>query len=317
VAHGVDFGHSFYPYDIKSPEPIHWSCNEETHREALAYKPSLLLPHPWIMSVAKKELPVGSGTLIVGPPPGPVNDERLYRLVEKLLDGDCSILVKARGAYQASFRFWEERGIKPVTAGAPDGHFYARLAQLLCQHRRIVSGTFSSALIFAASVERQVELLRGFVHRSLEARAYETEVNWASSRARGVVATFAGGDQAAIRRVSRQLLGADLEFDESTKLAELYRLIEKLKGPFWMDPDVASPSPWIRRALAALFQKPGLTNAGIGAYINRLRRRELAIMTVDEVDVWLTGKTPSNFDLQPVVTGRQDAAAGFAAEGYA
>lgn len=316
LSHGVDFGHSFYPQDVKALEPIHWSYNEDIHREALAYKPSLLLPHPWAMVTSGAEIPRGAGTLIIGPPPGPVNDERLFRLVEPSLEGEVAVLVKARGAYEGSFRYWEERGIAPVSAGAPDGGFYLRLAQLLGQYRHIVGGTFSGALVFAASIGREVRLLRGFVHRTLEGREYEAEVNWAAPRAREVVAAFCGGDQPIVRRVARSILGADMEIDRTAKIDEMNRMIAALDSPFWMNPEIRFPPAWMRRRLASLFGKPGLMNAGLHDYLNRLHRRELAVMTVDEIDIWLNGRSPGNFELRPIVKSRKQAAAGLAAEGY-
>lgn len=316
LSHGVDFGHSFYPQDVKALEPIHWSCNEQVHREALAYKPSLLVPHPWVMLTAGADIPLGSGTLVVGPPPGPVNDERLFRLIEKSLDGEVAVLVKARGAYRQSLEYWRARGITPLTAGAPDGGFYPRLAELLGRYRYVAAGTFSGALIFAAAIGREVRLLRGFVHRTLEGRDYEAEVNWAAPRARAVVAAFCEGDQPMVRRVARAILGADLEIDRAAKIEEMNRIIAGLDDPFWMNPEVRLPSPWLRRRLAFLFGKPGLMNAGLGNYLNRLHRRELAVMNVNEIDVWLNGRSPTNFELRPIVEGRGEAAAGLAAERY-
>ena len=316
VAHGVDFGHCFYPLDVKTAEPIHWSCNEEMHERAKPYKPSLLLPHPWIMATEEYELSGGTGTLFIGPPPGPANDERLYRLIEKSLHSECAILIKARGAYQGSIDFWRERGLTPVSAGAGDDHFYARLGQLFARYRRIVGATFSSALLFAASVGREVELVPGFVHETLEPLDYESEVNWASPRAQSIVATFLAGDQAEVRRVAKHVLGGDLAIDRSAKLEELYALIAELDSPFWMNPEVRFPPAWVRRKLALLLRKPGLLNAGAHAYAHRLRRARLAVMRVNEVDVWLNGKSPSNFRLDPVLAGRAGALAGQAAEGY-
>lgn len=316
LSHGVDYGHCHYPQDVKALEPIHWSYNEHLHRAALAYKPSLLLPHPWAMLTSAANVPEGSGTLLIGPPPGPVNDERLFRLVDGSLEGEVAILVKARGAYEESLRYWRDRGITPVTAGPPDEGFYPRLAQLLGPYRRVVGGTFSGALVFAASIGREVRLLRGFVHRTLEGRDYETEVDWAAPRARAVVAAFCEGDQPTIRRVARSILGADLEIDRAAKIDEMNRIIAGLDSPFWMNPEVWFPPPLMRRRLASWFSKPGLMNAGLGNYLDRLRRRELAVMTVDEIDVWLNGRSPSNFDLRPIVEGREQAAAGLAAERY-
>lgn len=316
VAHGVDFGHSFYPQDVMAAEPIHWSCNEDVHRQALAYKPSILLPHPWMMLTEQSPALPGQGTLIIGPPPGPVNDERLYRLVEGELGDGAAILIKVRGPCRDSFRFWEERGVKPVTAGAPDEQFYRRLVKMLGSYRRIIGPTFSSALVFAAAIGRDVDLVHGFAYRTIERRDYEDEVNWASSRAREIVRVFSREGQAAKQHLAREILGSELVFDKAEKLDELRRLIAGLRGPFWMDPRVRFPPAPLRRALATALGKTGLVNAGLATYYHRFRRGDLAVMTVNEFDIWLNGKSPDNFSLQPIVESRKNARPGLAAERY-
>lgn len=316
VAHGVDFGHAYYPQDVISAEPIHWSCNEEVHRAAQAYKPSILLPHPWMMVTREMDLGAGAGTLVVGPPPGPVNDERLYRLIEKSVGDDWAILIKVRGACEDSFRFWEERGVKPVTAGPSDDQFYPRLARLLGGYRRIVGPTFSSALIYAAAIGREIELACGFAHRTIERRDYEKEVNWASPRAREVVRAFARGDRGEVKRVADHILGGGLVFDTEAKVEELHALIRGLNHPFWRNSKVRFPPAAVRQRLATALGKPGLLNAGVSEYLARVARTHLAVMTVDEFDVWLNGKTPANFSLQPIVNGRKHGLPGQAAEGY-
>lgn len=316
VAHGVDFGHSFYPQDVIAAEPIHWSCNEEVHRQALAYKPSILLPHPWLMLPGKAEMPVQEGTLIIGPPPGPVNDQRLFSLIEGSLGSDSAILIKVRGAYKDSFRFWEERGVTPVTAGPADEQFYPRLRQMLGSYRRILGPTFSSALLFAASIGREVDLVEGYVYRVIERRDYEKEVNWASPRAREVIRVFTREDHAARQRLANEILGAGIALDKGAKIAELYRVIEQLDSPFWINPEVRFPPARLRRALATRLGKIGLVNAGLATYYDRFRRSDLAIMTVNEIDVWLNGKSAENFDLHPIVESRSLARPGVAAERY-
>src|SRR5690606_239852 len=81
VAHGVDFGHCHRPLDVTYVEPIHWSCNPAMHQAAADCKPSLLLPHPWTMHVAQREIGTGRGVLLIGPPPSPENDAALLELI--------------------------------------------------------------------------------------------------------------------------------------------------------------------------------------------------------------------------------------------
>ena len=316
VSHGMDFGHSYYPQDVKAPEPIHWAYNETMFDLARSYKPAIRLPHPFLLRTSGMSLPAGKGTLLIGPPPGPVNDRRLFDLIKDGAGGGTTILVKARGAYRQSLEFWRDRGFEAVTlGGVPAADFYASLATMLARHERIVGVTFSSALIFAAAVDRRVECVSGFAHRSLEPRTYLNEVNFSSPVARRVVGTFLAGNQAAIRLAALEQLGADYLGDRTNKREELERLINTLQRPIWLDPGVAIPSVGIRLRLARLLRKPGLINAGIVNYMSRLRREELSVMEIDELDIWRNGLSDRNFQLTPV-SGTGNRRGGDAAEGY-
>lgn len=68
LSHGVDFGHCFQPLDINLIEPIHWSYNHNIHQEALHLKPSVCLPHPWLLIQNKNKIPLKNKILAISPP---------------------------------------------------------------------------------------------------------------------------------------------------------------------------------------------------------------------------------------------------------
>ena len=61
ISHGVDMNHTSVAMDVRSIEPIHWSYNEQIHERALLVKPSILLPHPWLMLTLGRQIKSGSG----------------------------------------------------------------------------------------------------------------------------------------------------------------------------------------------------------------------------------------------------------------
>ena len=315
VAHGVDFGHCHLPMDVTSVEPIHWSCNPFMLQAARQYKPSILVPHPWVMHLGGRDQFTGTGVLVIGPPPSPENDSALHALIKNDIRDDWAILVKARGAYQASMRFWETVGLRPLTASGPDNTFYSRLADLLGRFDTIVGCTFSSALVFAASIGKRVRLLHGYSYRAYENAGYETEVNLASERARAVVRTFAEEHHSVNQDLSRQLLGFDQVTRNGATVRELRSLVSGLKRPFWNDPSLRIPYR-IRESAAMALGKPKILRAGLRTYVEHVRRANICIMRINEFDLWLNGKNADNFSLTPTPYVRGVTEPGIAPGGY-
>ena len=150
LSHGVDFSHCAPPMDVHSVEPIHWCYNTGILNRSRRYKPVASLPHPWLMLRTLTPLPKAGGTLVIGPPPGPENDRRLLGLL-KGHTRNATILVKKRGSYSGSLAFWEAAGYQVVSAEDRPGGFYSSLFELISRYQNVISGTFSSALVFAAT----------------------------------------------------------------------------------------------------------------------------------------------------------------------
>lgn len=299
VSHGVDFGHCHRPMEINAIEPIHWSCNAQIHAEASRNKESTLAPHPWTLFLDGRDSPAGKGVILIGPPPSPANDAALYKLVQKDIRPDWSILIKARGPYQASMDYWARRGVRPLTAAVTDHNFYSRLYELLSSFETVIGCTFSSALVFAASIGKQVRMVQGYHFEVYEHIDYELEVNLASDRARNVVRTFAREDREETKELSRELLGFNLLDDPARVVSDYHEAVARIRRPFSTDPSLRIPY-FLREALALRLKKPGILMAGFRNYLQRIRRRQTCIIYMSDIDVWLHGKSEFNFQLIPV-----------------
>jgi len=308
VSHGIDFGHCFGPMDVNNIEPIHWSYNEKIYEQAVRVKPSLLAPHPWTMLVANKDIPEGQGVLVIGPPPGLENDQALYELIKHDIRDDWSILVKQRGDHEKSMAFWREKGVGPVTAGGSDSDFYGRLYNLLSGYKTICGCTFSSALIFAASIGKRVDLVEGYWHRTYEVAEYASTANWESNQSKSVVKSFLSGNQQVIQNVSRALLGFHLCGNRPDQRAEFGMLIKGLHSPFHPsnEPSLVMKA---RLALALAFDKPGLLSLDMKAMQSRFfRNRKIVEMKINEFEAFANSPTPDNLMLTPTpyIKGRTE-----------
>lgn len=316
IAHGVDLGHCYEPMDIFSPEPIHWSCNSAMHARANRIKPSLQLPHPWVIRTGNLNVPKGRGTLLIGPPPGPANDSALHSIAKGDADSEWSVLIKPRGNIRGSVNFWRQMNITPVSLDTGETDYFLELAKLIGGYRRVVSGTFSSVLIFAAALGRDIGILPGFVYKTFERANYEDEVNLNSSETQALAKIFTSGRQAEIQESARRILGYDLAANR-IKIATAYReVLHQLQKPLWDDPSLLLPFR-LRAGMALVLKKPGMANVSWKSIANRLSRNEVAIMTMSEFDLWRNGKSDKNFRLERVRYVPGLTVPGMAAEGYA
>lgn len=316
LSHGVDFGHCHHPMDVDSIEPIHWACNPAMLRRARRVKPAILAPHPWaILHGPNRRARPSGGELVIGPPPSPANDQRLYEKIADRAGTDCTILVKARGHFEESIRFWNSRGFKTCTARGPDGSFYERLNELLGRYRRIVGCTFSSALVFAASIGCRVELITDYFFEVYEPGAYEEEVNLSSEAARGVVRVFADGNQDVTTDLARALLGFE-QLGRSSEIRDaLAHEISSLRRAFHVNP--GNPLPYPLAATGAfLFKKPGVLKYSTRQALEAVRRKNMCVMRINDIDIWLNGKSSDNFRLTPITFEPGVTVPGMAPEGY-
>jgi len=315
ISHGVDFGHCFHPMDVDAPEPIHWATNDRMLRAARSIKPAILAPHPWALITRKLPAESGRGTLVIGPPPSPSNDDRLLKLISDKSRADTTILVKARGSYRGSIDFWEQRGFKTTTAEAPDGRFYERLHAVLSRFATVMGPTFSSALVFAAALRKRVVLVPNFVYTAYEPTDYEAEVNLTSPDAQRIVRIFADASQPVVTDTAQELLGFDRLGHRERVRQDLLDAISELKRPLYANPNSIIPYR-LRAGLAVRLNKPGLLRYSTRQVVTLLNRRHVCVMRINELDVWLNGKNPANFSLTPVQFQKGVTEPGFAPGGY-
>lgn len=306
ISHGIDFGHCYHPMDIYSNEPIHWAYNESILAEAIKIKPTLLIPHPWAILASQVPASKGSGTLLIGPPPGKSNDLALFEKIRKDIKQDWSILVKQND--RGSIKFWKAQGLTPVTAGNPNQvSFYHNLLKIMNQYSTIVTCTFSSALIFAASIGKEVVFIDNFTYTNYDTANYLKIVNFNSSQAKNIVNQFYHGNSESVEVLAKKILGFELLNNEEKLKENYYRMLEKITFPIY-SPSESKDNAYLYKAkkfISLLLSRPGIVNLDSVQVENKIRQiiglnprldnPQIIIKTVDELSVWLEGLNDNNF----------------------
>lgn len=302
IAHGVDWDFNPSPEDIFSLEPIHWCCChslENTLQTPL--KPIFFAPHPWLMNIQNNNfsLKKGLGTLLIGPPPSPANDLALFELVKDKVETGLSILIKPKAGYEASMKFWENRGVSVVTAGKPDSYFYSRLFAILNNVETVIGVNFSSALVFAASINKDIKILKNYSYQVIESDAYETKAEFNRPAGDKIIKIFMHSSQNKIQEQARHLLGNNLLHQERTLARELLGMIKSLKYPLFYDPK--NPIPFfIRKFLLQCTKKNNLFLFTPKDYAKRIfnKHKSFLALEVNEFDIWENGRNASNYKIQ-------------------
>ena len=306
LAHGVDLGLVSPCQDVLSAEPIHWAHNERVYRAALTVKAAVKLPHPVLLAIAGKPRRLGKGTLVVGPPPGPVNDQRLLDILGLANRADTTILVKPKRHFERSIQFWQGKGFNAVTLADRGEPSYDRIVELFSDYDRIVGCTFSSAIVFGAAMGMDVELLKDFYCRTYEttevAQCYSSRWDLAAE----IVRPFANSNRAETTAVANQLLGSELLFEPAEIRALLDLSIKELTEPVHFH---AAYRPTMRRLvaeIAALTNQPGLLQYRLPELLRRRYRQYVYEHEANEVDAFLNGASDANLQLKKIryVPGR-------------
>jgi hypothetical protein len=256
-----------------------------------------------------------SSVLLLGPPPSPQNDDGLYQLIKHERLSDWTVLVKARGEYEASIRFWRKHGLQTITGGTPDKTFYERLCTMLMEYETVVSGNFSSALLFAASIGKKVVLLRDYTWEIYESSNFLTEVWLESPRARKIVRVFADGKDRETTDASRDLLGFDMVGRPQNVREELQAAIEALDRPFHSHPE--NPIPYkLAERLALTFKKRGFLRYSRSELLAMMKRRQVCILRMNDIDAWLNGRSEANCSVTPISFRKGVTQPGRAPHGY-
>lgn len=297
ISHGVDFGMMQDPMDMRSPEPLHWAYNSIIEQRTKHIKPTVSLPHPWWF-VAKDHKVVHTGKkLVIAAPPGETNDRRLLEILDKKYHlSELDILIKHREGHNESLTFWKQNGLNTLTAGAPDNNFYFRLYKILREYSEVICCTFSSAAIFASSIEKEVTFLRDYWYKAYEVASYESFTNFASPTSREIVRQFVGPDHESTTKLAQNLLG----FTDKSLIQLKNDYIEKVEGiasPVFTD----SKSNKFLVKLSTLISRPGLANLSLIDVPKRLfSTPRVSEIEINEISVWLDGASHDNLKIKPV-----------------
>ena len=292
VSHGVDFYHTYFAQDIDSIEPIHWACRGDVDR----IKPTFIAPHPWTINYALSDFSqVGSGSLVIGPPPSIENDLNLLDHLKKNSISNYDILIKPRGNYQESMQFWQNQGATTRTVGPPDKDFYTKLTSILSSYKNIICPTISSALFFSASIGKNIITIPEFTFKVFENMNYLDEVNENSFESRDIVKKLVNGSSKEITEVSKFLLGFDYLGDALQINKSISEFSSSVVHPFNLYKGNKIPYS-VREFFTLATKKQKIMRMDYKDYIKLISKGHVGVMTMCEFDFRLNGKNSRNFN---------------------
>lgn len=314
LAHGVDMNHLAEAMDVHSLEPLHWSCNEVVYRRAQAVKTPVLMPHPWLMLSEMKGRQPGSGTLVIGPPPGVTNDSRLLESLAKIPSRPFDVLIKERGSLDTSISFWRNNGVSTKTAGHRDQGFYSRLYDIINSYETIVGCTLSSALFFGASIGKRIIVLKDYWYSAFETESYPRLARFDSEIAQDFVGYIIADDQNRAMSIAQAILGAEKLADRNVLRSSLERAVTDLTTPLHLERSFNRIERSIRIKLALLTGKEGFLTKNLRDISGRRKIDYVSLIKINEIDVWLNGPQEANLFLSEVPYRRGITEPGFSAE---
>lgn len=306
IPHGVDFGQVSGPLEVNGIEPIYWAYNQHLAEEAREIKPVVEIPHPFLLAARGQAVPLSSGPLIVGPPPGPQNDSRLLRSLRRAGITGGTMLVKPRGPSASSCDFWHGHGFATTSLGTLSTTTYGSMVDLLGRFSPVIGPTMSSVLTFSAALGAEVVILRDYVCRTYEVPDVERILPQTNPRARDYVSVFTGRDQLLKLQRARQILGGDLDDDPGRILEQLQSAVATLQSPVHFPARYPRPVRALLLQAARRLKRPGLILEPLSSRIRRLGRPTVSIMTLNEIKYWLEGPSDENvrFETAEYVAGR-------------
>lgn len=296
VSHGVDYYHCHYAQDIDSIEPIHWSCTGDIEQ----LKPTFFAPHPWAINInLSNKAPNGKGTLLIGAAPSIENDKNLFQLLKKHSLQNFDILIKPKGNYLDSFKFWEKKGIRCFTAGAADNLFYHRLASIISEYENIICPELTSALFFSASIGKNIIIIPEFKRKVYENMNLLDEWDISSQKATNVVNTILSGKKNEIADLSQFLLGFDYLNNSARIRKDIFELLSQISRPFNEYQNNKIPY-CIREFLALSLDKPRIMKMDYKDYFHLIAKGHVGILTICDFDLRSNGKDIKNFNLERI-----------------
>ena len=232
IPHGVDYyQHEKYILDLNSLEPSYICLRDDIYNKIkLSKRLAIKFPHPWIFLIKKKKIKKGKGTLFVAPPCSLAQYKEFYNKIDfQKYKGPFSVLIKHRGMKKSHMNWWKKKGIKAFTAGnMMDKKFYYKLFDILNASNKIVLCNMSSAGIFAATIEKKIDVVENYELSDLETDDVKfplpNSVNY--RKVNQIWKTIVFSDRKKSKTLSLNLLGSKY-FDSKKKLRN--KIIETFK----------------------------------------------------------------------------------------
>ena len=300
ISHGVDMNHCRTAMDVTSVEPLHWSCHQSVHERAATVKPSVKLPHPWLILKAGRSVKPGAGVLVIGPPPGKSNDHALLACLENLKLDSFDLLLKHRGEVDASRQFWLGQGINVVSAGPADDFFYDRLFDLLENYEYVIGCTLSSALFFAASIGRKCKVIEDYVYSAYETGDYLKTADFTSLVAKKFTHLLSSESYADASTMAIDILGGNFLKEPHILREELFVAIEGLRSPVHFEKTTCAIERKIVLCISRWLGKSGLIRYGCFGYLSRATYTRASIIKINEIDIWLNGVNDVNCQINEI-----------------
>lgn len=299
IAHGIDMHQTHNPLDVQSIEPIHWAYNEQMYQKSNLIKPSIRLPHPFLFfnepeKIQKKPF------LLIGPPPSDTNDKNLYIAMQGAGYHDYDILVKERGETSDSYDFWTAKGISTVTAGHPDSNFYPRLHKLLSGYDCLIGCTMSGALVFGSALGCKIKLITGYSYLNYETLDYEDVLNCNAETPKRFLRLAEANRQDELKAFSREILGEEFLKDHDQRRSSILKIVETTPESIFWKVQHSNLEKKLRIFLAIYFQKPLFLSGSIMAILKKFTPQKVVKVQINEIDMYLNGKSKSNFKLEKV-----------------
>lgn len=315
ISHAVDVGNLAEPIDIRTLEPIHWSFNESIHERALSIKPSVKLPHPWLMLKSVRPVNPGKGVLVIGPPPGRRNDSLLLSKLTECGLTEYDILLKAKGDVASSLSFWSSHGIRAVSAGKGCESFYERLFSILERYEYVVGCTLSSALFLAAAIGRKCKIVDDYSYTFYNTREFPQIVRFESQSARTFLRLLRSEKYADASCLAETILGNSFMAKAVDLKAELHSAINNLTCPVHFE---RKTSKVMKKVILKIAEKHGNTSLVYRSIYDFLkfhaRTYVASKVTMNEIDAWENGINDSNFYFEYIKYIKNVTVAGYAVD---
>ena len=307
LAHGVDFGCDQRVSDIDSCEPIYWSTNEEQHNKAITYKPSIIIPHPWIIIRSNKGInKKATGALFIGPPPGKENDKNALISLNKSGITDFHVLIKKRGFITESVNFWSSNHIPTVCAGDQDEGFYERLYEILNSYEIVIGATLSSALFFAAAIGKKIILLNNYTVQFYDTAKWPQVINF-SNKGREFVTSINKGDFNKYQEIANSVLGGDINFEPTKLRKTLISKIETLEKPIFNTRRTSKFTSYLVNYFCLATGRTNILNKPIFEILRSkiFNNEQILLIKLNEIDAWLNGLNNNNCTTISVIADKK------------